>query len=187
MNECPSPCFHRSSQPRLLLPQSTNSSGDKQHATDERERVRDGKMSEGCCLHEENLMVWEETFKRFGWEDKRRWRGWRGCSHTSLHIPPSLCSVILPCSIVALLIASRFSKGRSISSGSVPRLCLILFWSFVVARELIKEHLIAITCCQWKMSSGATVLRLTIDPCTHIQVAPKCLCFLQGADVNVGH
>lgn len=79
-------------------------------------------------------------------------------SHTSFHIPPSLCSVILPCSIVALLIASRFSKGRSISSGSVPRLCLILFCTFVGARKLIKEHLITIACCQWMILNGVTVL-----------------------------
>lgn len=109
-------------------------------------------------------MVWE-AFKRFGCQDKKRWGGG---SHTSFDIPSSLCSVILPRSIVALLTASRFSKGRSISSSSVPRLRLILFWTFVVARELIKEHLIAITCCQCMMVNGVTIFELTIDPCTHI-------------------
>lgn len=54
-------------------------------------------------------------------------------SHSSLHIPPSLCGVILACSIQAPLAASALSKGRGISSGGVPSLCLILFYTFVVA------------------------------------------------------
>ena len=85
-----------------------------------------------------------EAFKRLRWKEVLE----EG-SHTSFHIPPSLCSVILPCSVAAALIASRFSKGRSISGGSVPRLHLIPFWTFVVAENLIKKHLIATTCRQW--------------------------------------
>lgn len=54
-------------------------------------------------------------------------------SHSSLRIPPSLCGVILACSIQAPLAASALSKGRGISSGGVPSLCLILFYTFVVA------------------------------------------------------
>lgn len=105
-------------------------------------------------------------------------------SHTSFHIPPSLCSVILPCSIAVLLIASTFSTSRSISSGGVPQLRLILFCAFVVARELIKEQLITITCCQRMTPNGVTVLRLTH---AQTQVALKGLGVLQGADVDVRH
>lgn len=101
--------------------------------------VRDGKTSEGC-----RISTAREAFKRLRWKEVLE----EG-SHTSFHIPPSLCSVILPCSVVAALIASRFSKGRSISGGSVPRLRLIPFWTFVGAEELIEKHLIAITCRQW--------------------------------------
>lgn len=157
----------------------SNSTGDKQHGTD----MRDG--SEWGASTEQNLMAWE-AFRRFGCQDKRDGRGWGG-SHTSFHIPTSLCSVILPWSIVALLTASRFSKGRSISSGNVPRLSLILFWTFVVAGELIKEHLITITCCEWMMLNGVTVLELTTDPCTHTESWSMCLCFLWEADVGIGH
>lgn len=89
---------------------STNSSSDKQHTT----VMRDG-----------NHWGIAPPPSRFWWHGKHlrsldvKIKEIEGGSHTSFHIPPSLCSVILPCSIMALLIASRFSKGRSISSGSV--------------------------------------------------------------------
>lgn len=70
-----------------------------------------------------------------------------------------------------LLIASRFSKGHSISRGSIPRLCLILFCTVVAAQKLIKEHLISITCCQWMLLNGVTVYRSW--PFTHTQVVVK--------------
>lgn len=89
---------------------STNSSSDKQHAAD----MRDGN-------ERRILPCWAFKGRDVAIEEVERG------SRTSFHIPPSLCSVILPCSVVALLIASRFSKGRSMSSGSVPLLCLILF------------------------------------------------------------
>lgn len=68
-----------------------------------------------------------------------------------MRIPPSLCWVILACSNTAPLSASGFSKGCGISHGSVPHVCLIPFWTFVATLELIKEHLMAITCSQWVM------------------------------------
>lgn len=65
--------------------------------------------------------------------------------------------LIQACSIPVPLIASTFSKGRGIRSASIPPLCLILFCPFVVARELIKKHLITVTCCRWMVNAAAVV------------------------------
>lgn len=147
MNERPS---RRSSQPRLLqLPLDQRWLIWRQSTCHGHERWRNewGMLSERALFDGTHLRGLDVEIKEV-----------EQGSHTSFHIPPSLCSVILPCSIVALLIASRFSKGRSISSGSIPRLCLILFCTFVGARKLIKEHLITIACCQWMILNRVTVL-----------------------------
>jgi len=70
------------------------------------------ETKEGWFPTELNLMPLE-AFK--GLDAKMKEAEGRSC--TSCHIPPSLCSVILPYSNAAPLIASAFSKGRSISSG----------------------------------------------------------------------
>lgn len=129
-------------------------------------------------MRDGNQWVVQQNFDGIG----MNWRGFldvkikemeegerEGSSNTSFHIPPpSLCSVILPWSIMAPLIARRFSKGHSISSGSVSHLHLILFRTFVVDGELIKENLISITCCQWMMLNGVTVKEPNIDWHAHI-------------------
>lgn len=116
------------------------SSGDNQHAAD----MRDGETREGCCLSERCLMV-REPFKRFGRQDKR---SGGGLPHLIPYPYISLFSNPALQHLGWLLIASRFSKDHSLSRGSIPRLCLILFCTVVAAQKLIKEHLISITCCQ---------------------------------------
>lgn len=114
-------------------------------------------------------MVWE-AFKRFGCWDRG---GGGGLPHL---IPyPSISLFSNPgLQHWAPLIASTFSKGRSISSGRVAQLCLILFCVIVVARELTKEHLITVTCCRWLMLNQ---LQYCSSPHTHAGSWNPCVSF----------
>lgn len=104
MNYCPSFFLQCSNEPRLPSPSAPSRPGTGQHNS-----VHQWRM----------LRRW-----RYGKYGKHWWlldvkiKKMEGCSHTSLHIPPSLCWVILPYSAAALLTARTFSKGRGVRSAA---------------------------------------------------------------------